>query len=174
MDSVDMDEEECFKYKIFYLNLQKLVSWDLDLENVSVLTRKISRGNSYNIINSVLAGNDYIDAELINSLYQDLVKSQTKDPNFTRFKKYFKTDLVEFARVYSESLASGDTAAWQKFLQQKCEEQKAELLKNIELIRQHGNKLHWQTKNPGSQLSGSFNPIMTTRQEWYGQYYREI
>jgi hypothetical protein len=31
----------------------------------------------------------------------------------------------------------------------------------------------WVTKNPGTQLSGSFNPIIEEPEKWYGKYYKK-
>jgi hypothetical protein len=34
--------------------------------------------------------------------------------------------------------------------------------------------IKWMTKNPGTQLTGSFNPMNVTEQQWYGEYYKSI
>ena len=32
----------------------------------------------------------------------------------------------------------------------------------------------WKTKNPGTQVTSSFNPIDTTTRDWYGPYWLDV
>jgi len=34
--------------------------------------------------------------------------------------------------------------------------------------------LKWMTENPGTQLTSSFNPVLSTPEEWYGEWYQPL
>jgi hypothetical protein len=61
---------------------------------------------------------------------------------------------------------------WKELLIQEVERQKERAVKVIDSVRQHPTKImSWKCLNPGSQLSGSFNPIIAEPEKWYLSYY---
>lgn len=59
-----------------------------------------------------------------------------------------------------------------KYLDTLINEQKKKAIEKLEVVlNKDHSKIPWIIKNPGTQLSGSFNPIIENEEKWYGPYY---
>ena len=83
-------------------------------------------------------------------------------------KTYITVEKIEdiVANMFDKDI---DTTAYFNIL---IEKQKKVILKKLEklLAADHG-KIDWVTKNPGTQLTSSFNPIIEDESKWYGKKY---
>lgn len=60
-----------------------------------------------------------------------------------------------------------------KFMESLLDKQKDKLLEQLDKINKNNNIL-WITKNPTTQLTSSFNPIIEDPKDWYGNMYLEL
>lgn len=153
-DSVEGVDE----YKIFYLNLRNLVRGD---DNYYYYTEELS---SSAIINAV----PYISASRISNYYDSLSEKifNGRSVDVQVFSEYFDTELLP--SVVHSIMVEKDCEQ----LNSLIEEQKQLVLQRLEKVQQLDHEqINWNVTDPGTQLTGSFNPVISNSREWYGEYY---
>jgi hypothetical protein len=145
------------EYQIFYLNLGNLVRDQHDYYYYS-------ENMNLDIINNM----PYITGSRIIDFYDKLAESIYSKCTFNvkLFSTYFSKDLLPevINQLYYEKNY--------EYLTGLIEEQKEIILKRLENIeKENHNELPWITLDPGSQLTGSFNPIISDPADWYGYYF---
>lgn len=146
-------------YKIFYINLHHLV-WE--------------QGDYY--FYSEKPGDTsiqhpYVSRRKIIDYYDDLAKKLKKGGmvNLRMLKKYVrKTD--EVLKILIEQ---GESEKFNTLLDQCIENEKHRILNLVDSLTTNVFPLQWLTKNPGTQLTSSLNPIIEEPNCWYGNYYIE-
>jgi len=143
------------QHQIFYLNLREIVkeSDDLYYYNESFGTgilEELPAINSKQII-------DFYDA-----LGEKLIKCGNLELKL--LKNYF---TLQNAKNITEAILIGSTK-----IPSIIEKQKKETLEKFSKLKLDKG-LKWIEKDPASQISGSFNPIISSPKEWYGSYYLE-
>jgi hypothetical protein len=168
----DLDE-----FKIFHLNLYNLVHDKSDLyymntqHNLDILDKgpHITRGkiiNFYDTLRRKVYRNgrlliapirQYITVVSICEIVRELFPYANSDANADHIIKENEKPMIS------------PTA----YLKQIFEKQKAEVLSKYDKIDKVDHKdLPWIMENPGSQLSGSFNPVIDIPEKWYGSYFK--
>lgn len=92
--------------------------------------------------------------------------------------KYFKHNLIprnitivslsNFAKKYFEYTTKEEK---EKYIEKILTKQKAFSLKKLDEFKNMNHQIAWQTKNPTSQLTSSFNPVIEEPSKWYGKYF---
>lgn len=141
------------EYTLFYLNLRNLVK---ETDNYYYYSEKDGL--------DILDVRPYISESRIIDYYDNLL-------NRIYNKQEFNIKLFSF--YLSEELLP--SILTQIFIDKKpnvvadlLDEQKEEIINKLHNIP--ANTIEWITKNPGSQLTGSFNPIVSDVKDWYGDY----
>lgn len=153
----DYQPSDIDEYKIFYLNLKNLVK----------------NGNNYyyysNRMNyDVLHDPPYITSSRIINFYDKIEKRIYDKSGFNAkiFSAYFSDELV--AEIVNELFVKKNY----KYLGEIIQKQKQVILDRFNKIKTlDQSKISWVTKNPGTQLTSSFNPIIADAKDWYGVYY---
>ena len=148
----DIDE-----YKVFYLNLKNLVK----------------NGDNYYYYSSrmnydILYDPPYITVSRIIDFYDMIEKRIYNKSKFDAkiFNTYFSDDLLP--QIVNQLFIEKNY----KYLGEIIQKQKQLILDRFDKMSQlDHSKLHWIIKNPGTQLTGSFNPIIGDAKDWYGNYY---
>jgi hypothetical protein len=153
----DYQSDMINEYQIFYLNLGNLVR---DQHNYYYYSENMNM----DIINNM----PYITRSRIINFYDKLSESIYSKCTFNvkLFSTYFSKDLLQevINQLYYEKNYN--------YLTELIEEQKEIILKRLENIEtEKHHELPWITVDPGSQLTGSFNPIISNPEDWYGYYY---
>jgi hypothetical protein len=89
------------------------------------------------------------------------------DPDADRFVKYLKY-FIDPVKV--------EAGLNQRSFIKEAYKKQCEMLDEMfdSFKRQQGHSdISWRTIDPGSQLTGSFNPLYITEKEWYGDLYKE-
>ena len=86
--------------------------------------------------------------------------------NIGIFSSYFSKELLPY--VLADIFLNKDNSK----LDELIEIQKKQVLDKLSSLTPEDYKLKFLTRNPGTQLSGSFNPIMSDYKDWYGDYLR--
>ena len=58
-----------------------------------------------------------------------------------------------------------------KAIEEIFDHQKKIMLERLNNLNHQRRTIEWLTENPGTQLTGSFNPIIEEPEKWYGEYY---
>jgi len=153
----DIDEDSL--YGLFYQNLSNLLS------NTGFLIYYSE--NSTNI--DILDKPPYLKEAHIIHFYDELAQ-KLKGETFPHhaYKKWIKVrDLASFTlRVFVQ----GDDV--KKVVDEVIDLQKRDVLERLKrLQKKNHSQIPWITKNPGTQLTSSFNPIIEDESKWYGKYY---
>lgn len=111
-----------------------------------------------------------INKGMIISFYDSLKKKISKRKfDITSIKKYISVEKLEVIakNMFKEGVNTKEYM--NKLIDRQVEEA---FVKLDQLLAKDHSKIEWITKNPGTQLTGSFNPIIEDEHEWYGEYYR--
>ena len=148
--------EEMSEYNIFYLNLKNLVKGG---DNYYYYSTKMDPDN---IINA----SPYISKSRIIDYYDKLGEKIYSECTFSvkAFMFYFSEEVLP--RILQSLMIDKDFTEFNKLI----EEQKQIILEKSDESDNH-SELPWKTVEPGSQISGSFNPIVSDPKDWYGKYY---
>lgn len=145
------------QYAFMYTNIIKLVNGRSDLIG-------LSQGPNLDI----LTNGPYISEGKIEWFYDDLEKRIfTKDVfNHGLVQRYINVD--SFAQillsVYNEDINTGE------YIHDLIQRQKKIVKAKLQELNKD-TSVKWRVDNPGSQLTGSFNPIIEDPEKWYGSYY---
>lgn len=150
----DYTEEELSPHKILYLNLRNLV--------VKKESRRgfysYSTGPNYN----VLYDTPYLDASWIEKFYDGLeIRIASKRVVLKSLMLYLYEDI---AKLVIQRTIEQDCPVVDDLLQ----DQKQRVFAAQSALKK--TRLAWKTKNPGSQINGSYNPILSDPMDWYGDY----
>ena len=148
---------EVDEYKVFYLNLKNLVKRGYDFYYYS------ERMNL-----DILTDPPYITSSRVIDFYDSIGKRIFNGSNFNAkiFSTYFSPELIP--DIVNQLFIEKNY----KYLNQMIQKQKQLILNRLQKIREmNHSQINWITKNPGSQLTSSFNPIIADPADWYGDYY---
>jgi hypothetical protein len=155
-DICDYQSKDLDEYKIFYLNLRNLVKG----------------GDDYYFYNNranfdILASLPYISASRIIDFYDTLAQRIYNKCTFNIkiFSSYFSIEVLP--QVLSDIFLNKNTSSK---LDDLIQIQKNSVLSKLKSLTPADYSLKFITKNPGSQLTGSFNPIVSNIKDWYGKY----
>ena len=110
-----------------------------------------------------------INRGYITTAYENLGdKIKKRTMNMFSLKTFFPTEKIS---SIMEKLFSDDKDI-NEFVDALIKRNTKRALKLFsDLENKDHSKINWITQNPGTQLSGSFNPIMEDESKWYGNYY---
>ncbi len=148
----DIDE-----YKVFYLNLKNLVN---NSDNYYYYSSRMNQ--------DILVDPPYITSSRIIDFYDSIEKRIYNKSKFNAkiVTTYFSNELLP--NILTEIFVKKNY----KYLKEIIQQQKQLILKRFHKMNNlDHSKINWVTKNPGTQLTGSFNPIIADEKDWYGKYY---
>lgn len=151
-------EQEVDEYKIFYLNLRNLVRGG---NSYYYYTEKIEA-------NAIMEAKPYISASRISDYYDSLGQKifNGRSLDVRVFSEYFSVELLP--EVVDSILVKKDCDRLESLL----EEQKNIVLQRLQDAEAIDHSLiAWNNLDPGTQLTGSFNPVLSDARDWYGEYY---
>lgn len=153
----DYQESDIDEYRIFYLNLRSLV------HNNSCGYYHYSTHMDLDILTSP----PYISASRIIDYYDSLSNRIYNKSTFNIgiFASYFSIDLLP--HILTDIFLNNTESSK---LNELIELQKTHILNKLASLTPLDYSLKFLTKNPGTQLSGSFNPIISNPEDWYGSY----
>ena len=86
--------------------------------------------------------------------------------------RLLRTYVANASAVLREILEKGDTdQQFADLLFTRIQEEKSRVLALVDQILARNYPLQWVTKNPGTQITASFNPIIEDEKLWYGPEY---
>lgn len=155
----DYQMDDLDEHKIFYINLKNL---SRNKEDFYFATE----GNSYiDILKAqpVMSRRRVID-------HYDTMKEKIErghSPEIRQLRAYVQ-DLRDVGKLLVDGSENIDAAVLAAI-----EQEKERLLGLVSKSMDAGSgfTLDWRVDNPGSQLTGSFNPIFERAEQWYGNYY---
>lgn len=156
----DYSEEELPHYKILYLNLRRLIrSASSDGGSSSQSGFYVyATGPNHN----VLYDSPYLDASWIETFYDGLeVRIVSGRVTVKSLLSYLYEDVAQLVLKRSNTQ---DCPVVSDLLQT----QKRRVFAAQAALKRTG--LTWRTMNPGSQINGSYNPILSDPADWYGEY----
>lgn len=147
------------EYKIFYLNLKNLVKNE---DNYYYYSDQMN----FDIISTP----PYISRSRIIDFYDVLEKkiSRGANLNLNILSNYFSEPVNVLNAILTRNATQNADE-----LNARIEQEKQLILSRYDSISQTPY-LSWVTQNPGSQISGSFNPIISNSKDWYGIYYQPV
>jgi len=158
------------------------VTSDYQLEEVSEYNS--SRINLYNLVNNkdyfyytgnnieVLKKAPRISKGGIVSFYEMLKKQfYNKKIDTSLLKRFITVDNITNILTHIINDKHDDTTYADDLIKRQIENA---LMKLQVLESKDHSKLNWKVDNPGSQISGSFNPIIEDEKLWYGDLYVNI
>lgn len=153
----DYQQGDLDEYKIFYMNLKALMRDSGDYYHWS------ERMNM-----DILKEPPYISRSRIIDFFDELESKICSHStlNMGLFSKYFSEDLL--VQLSQHLFIKKDRSFLKKIIEQK----KEDILSKFDKIASKDHtKLSWITKNPTTQLTSSFNPILSDSKDWYGCLY---
>jgi hypothetical protein len=155
----DYQVKDLDSYNTFYINLRNLLDNNPDFYYL----------NTYHNTD-ILDKGPFISKKKIIDFYDGLLKKVTANRGQINFKicaSYLRN--VDFKEMMAKSLEGGKVNT--EYLQSIIEDQKTRALMQLETRgKLDHTRLPWRSDNPGSQLVGSFNPIMEEPIKWYGRF----
>lgn len=153
----DYEPSDFDEYKLFYLNLNNLVRGE---DNYYYYSEKTNL--------DIITGSPYITQSRIIDFY-DSLQSKIYDRcifDVHAFMKYFDASLLVDA--VNQIVVKKNF----RYLESIIEDQKQTVISQLEAVNMMNHyELPWKVSNPGSQLTGSFNPVLSDPRDWYGKYY---
>jgi hypothetical protein len=151
----DINEYNSFRINLYNLvhdiNYMYYTSTSLDIDNIDILNKspRISKGG-------------------IISFYELLRRKMSKKSLDIQLIEKFIT--VKTTTEILKIIMAKDNKKLDSIITKQIDEV---LLKLNKLDKKDHSKINWITKNPGKQLTGSFNPIIKNEKDWYGDYYNK-
>ena len=150
--------EDVDEHKIFYLNLRNLARGG---DSYYYYTETLSAESIVHTVPYITASrvSDYYD-----SLGRKIFDGRTLDVRV--FSEYFSVDLL--SHIVTSIFLDKDCEALERLLQQ----QKQMVLERLQLAQTLDHSMiAWNEADPATQLTGSFNPVLSDARDWYGAYY---
>ena len=153
----DYQPEDLDEFKIFHLNLRNVTNGGTDYYYYN--TRPTDE---------ILYDPPYITVQGVIDFYDNLSSRvfECNNLNIKLIKKYFPPEVI--GKIVEEIISSNNA---ERYLVKLIDEQKISVLQKLSQVCLNTSELRWVTKNPGSQITGSFNPIVSNPKDWYGEYY---
>jgi hypothetical protein len=108
-----------------------------------------------------------INVGVITYIYNRMKKNVlTSKPNMKILSRYI-TVLPAHEIIYEMYQATDS----KEYIDNLFNTQKRIAIEKMQLISESFKKIQWRVVDPGAQAYGSFNPITTSDQEWYGSYF---
>lgn len=149
--SHDYDVSDDDYYAIYYTNIGYLLNEEYN--------RIIYIGHT---IEDVIDSPDCLSWSKIQEFYERLF-TRVNDSQFPvgQFAKY--VTVTELENLFS---VRNDPAKVKEIKQQQLDLVK----KHYNKLCEYSNHINWRVQEPGSQITGSFNPIIEDPVEWYGDF----
>lgn len=156
----DYQEGNTDESTFFYINLRSIIKGTNDIYYYST---KLDP-NSFSKTLPYITASRVID--FYDSLDRKILNKGTLDIKILR--KYFTKERA--VKLITILLEEGNKSNASNIINQ----QKEEVLEALsDLSESDSSEIKWITTNPGTQISGSFNPIISDPEDWYGKYYLE-
>jgi hypothetical protein len=156
------DESQSFDivyYQSFQNNIRNLLR---DSNHFVYVSSKIA-ADDFNILNHRFN----ISPGYITTLYDDIRKKLTSsNVNIKSLKVFFPPNI--FKKIITKIIDHDDDLL--QYLDSVIAEQKDLIMKKIEDLPEY--RTTWLSQDPGTQISGSFNPIIENEADWYGKFYK--
>jgi len=116
---------------------------------------------------------EYVTRKKIEYFYDSLPFKilENQGFNYTILSTYTSVILSEFVLTFFSKQSQEEKSA---YVQQVCNTEKKNLLSKWDKVenqvKSHNSVLHWMIENPGKQFTSSFNPVLSTPQDWYGEF----
>jgi len=155
----DYGLDEINEYNSCHMNLFNLISGSdfffytsrsIDIDHIEVLNKppRMTKGQ-------------------ITNFYEEFKnKIKKNNINVLLLKKYFPSENI--SNIVNKLLEDDSSAYMNKLVEKHT---KSAIAKLTKLEKKDHSKINWLTQNPGTQLSGSFNPIIEDEDKWYGVFY---
>jgi hypothetical protein len=165
MSTSDYDGDYEFDiYTIFHRNLYNL-------------NKKTGNYLSYNYCKVDIDSPIYLPNSVLDDYYNCLLNKMIwKDVKVTDLQKSLpNVPLDELIHTIFESKSQilGDLSQRKRkdYLSQFIHEQLDNIKNSIEELSEKNKGIQWRIINPGTQITGSFNPIIEDPNKWYGKYF---
>ena len=162
--SSDYQLDDLDEHRVFYINLHRLAK-DAAPEDFYF----IDEGENLRL-GSILDARPTMSRRRVINYYDELKQRVNKGRSLTlgTLRTYMK-DLKTLGEVLGDEKADLDV-----LVLSMIENEKQRVLKLVTKITNPGATfpLVWHTENPGTQLTGSFNPIMERSEQWYGALFK--
>jgi hypothetical protein len=156
IDNSDYQQEDLDEYAIFYINLRNIAKND---DNYYYFNRRDNL--------NILTNPPYISAGRVIDYYDKLADRIYSDSKFDAkiFNMYFSIELLP--QVLTDIFLNKNMDN----LHQLIETQKQIVLQRLDAVQKlNHSDIQFIVDNPGTQLTGSFNPIISNIADWYGPY----
>ena len=157
-------------YRIFYINLKKFLSGNMDLFHI---LGSEEEELDLDQINDIFSIRPHISIRMIQTFMDTIRSDLYTDSKFNYKYAQNYINVVTIDELLS-NLFDPDTSydEKQKYLDTVCKKQREYAINKFKEIDNHDwTKIKWITDNPGTQLTSSFNPIIKDPKDWYGNYY---
>lgn len=155
----DYQVDDLDEHKIFYMNLKSLSRGKDDLYFITESSSCVP----------VLKARPTMSRRRVIDYYDKMkVKIEAgKSPEIRQLRVYIR-DLKDVGQLLIDGAENINEA-----ILDAIENEKDRLLKLVGKLTDASVSfpLNWKTDNPGSQLTGSFNPVFESPEKWYGSYY---
>jgi hypothetical protein len=160
------DVKELNQYNIFYRNLSM----------INIVKRETDNFISYAYNNVDINSCIYLPITGVHNIYKTIKDEMLyRKIEVGRLAKYIPiipiaklANLIVNSRWTDKDLSEDERCnTIEGIVNQQIQYIESELAS----IKQRGNEIKWQTTNPGTQLTSSFNPIIEDPSKWYGKYY---
>jgi len=150
----DIDE-----YKSFSVNIYNLVN---DIDFFYYTSQSINTDN-----HEILSKPPRITKGSVISFYETLKKKiDSKKIDVVSLKKFVTVDKI--TDIVTNLIKSTNS----DYIDDLISRQTDIVLKKLsKLTKRDHTKIKWIEQNPGTQISGSFNPIIADEKDWYGTYF---
>jgi len=153
----DYEPADFDEYKLFYLNLNNLVRAE---DNYYYYSEKRNL--------EIITNPPYITQSRIIDFYDSLQLKIYDRCSFDiqAFMKYFDASLI--LEAVNEIVVKKNL----RYLEELIDDQKQKVISRLDAVNMMKHyELPWKVSNPGSQITGSFNPVLSDPNDWYGKYY---
>ena len=159
----DYELADINEYNCFNLNMNNIVN---DVDYFYYTSTDITVDNS--CAHDILKKMPRLSKGSIISFYEILKKElNNRKIDISKIKRYLPCENP--AVIAKNMIENSDS----EYLDSLIDKQTRIVLdKLVKLQQRDHTQIRWITENPGSQLSGSFNPVFKDENEWYGEHYK--
>jgi len=158
--------EDLDSYSAFYTNVKNLVHGKPFLYHY----HENSQSNATDA-KMLLQNPPYMSRRMIMNFYDMLPGSVFKGGKFN-YGRFFKYVNVKSEEEVGRELFQNKTHEERfQYVENLVSEQKSKTLQRWEEMENRDyTSINWITKSPGTQFTGSFNPVLSDPADWYGEF----
>lgn len=157
-------------------DIDNLDEYKLPHINMRILARESKKNKDYNSElyfytenpdDNVVKLKPFLSRRLIINAYDNMI-DDIETVGVSHMKKYLASNPKLIKMLDSNKSLDEFYAVIKKCI----EKERKQALADFESMAKRDYPLKWVTKNPGSQLTSSVNPIIEDPEAWYGKYYQ--